>query len=405
MLSQFGSAIRSFAVAGLVLAISPALAFAQQYYTVDEISGFQGDNKVSAYAISEDGRIAARAYHKDPTTEVVSHRSVFIWNTSGTKTTLTPLDSSCPNGSSILAWEINSANRTSGAGMKCSSGSEIKRAAFWNIATNTVQDLGDFVTDGSIVNPAGYAFGLNDTNSVAGHADRGKASGLDIFHAFVWNSSGGLTNLGTLNTNGTGVSNYYGGYSIAYDINNTGRAVGLACDNSWAYLPFVWSQANGMSALNTGGLHPGKEWYAVAINENNVIGGHVISATDASLPAYWPSPTGTPTLLTMSASWPYGEIYGLNEGGQFVGMMWDTASSTANERGFMFDTSNGVRDLNSLINPSSGIVITSAVQINNNGQIAATGTRGGVEYAYRLSPPAKVPASPVNLHIVPPDAG
>ena len=58
-----------------------------------------------------------------------------------------------------------------------------------------------------------------------------------------------------------------------------------------------------------------------AINDAGFIGGHVIVATNQSLPYYWPNRSSVPVPITMPIDFPYGEIYGINASGQMVGIM------------------------------------------------------------------------------------
>ncbi len=52
---------------------------------------------------------------------------------------------------------------------------------------------------------------------------------------------------------------------------------------------------------------------------------------------------------------------------------------------FLYDTINGMVDLNSLINPSLGWVLNSAQAINDSGQIVGYGTIGGQTHAFELN--------------------
>jgi len=48
-------------------------------------------------------------------------------------------------------------------------------------------------------------------------------------------------------------------------------------------------------------------------------------------------------------------------------------------------------DLNSLLPPNSGLIVTKAVGINDAGQIAATGTLNGQPHALLLNPSRQQP--------------
>jgi len=144
-----------------------------------------------------------------------------------------------------------------------------------------------------------------------------------------------------------------------------------------------------MQALQTDPAYPPGgviEWYAVAINESGLIGGHAIVATNQSLPYYWAGASVAPVRITMPAGFPYGEIYGTNASGQMVGIMWDSDGSDAVEHAFLFDTEHGARDLNDLIHPQSGLTLSFARDINDAGQIVGSGELNGQKRGFVLNP-------------------
>ena len=87
---------------------------------------------------------------------------------------------------------------------------------------------------------------------------------------------------------------------------------------------------------------------------------------------------------------------GINNGGQMVGIMWDSDQAGATEHAFIFDTTNGVRDLNSLIDSSTGWVLNFARDINDNGQIVGYGELNGLKRGFVLNP-IQAPAAFNNL--------
>src|SRR5918993_1025721 len=83
------------------------------------------------------------------------------------------------------------------------------------------------------------------------------------------------------------------------------------------------------------------------------------------------------------------EAKGINGSGQVVG--WSDNSSGVH-RAFIYDSANGMKDLNDSIPADSGWTITSASAINNEGQIAATGHKVGVgTHALLLTPTSDTP--------------
>ncbi len=125
------------------------------------------------------------------------------------------------------------------------------------------------------------------------------------------------------------------------------------------------------------------EWYAVAINDNGMIGGHIYNySLSGSRPYYWPDPTADPIAITLPDAYPNAEIYGINNSGQFVGLMWNDTQ----DRAFVFDPITGAVDLNSLIDPNSGWSLEFARDINTAGQIVGTGTFNGMTRGFILNP-------------------
>lgn len=85
----------------------------------------------------------------------------------------------------------------------------------------------------------------------------------------------------------------------------------------------------------------------------------------------------------------------INKLGQVVGSSAVTFPDGVYEyHGFLYDTAGGMVDLNTLIDPASGWLITDAEGINGAQQIAATACRGGPFgdcYAVRLDLVSAVP--------------
>ncbi len=367
----------SFAAIAVVGTLTQVSA---QEYDVDEIGPLPGGNRITLYGVSEDGRVVGSSSHKDDATGETTQRRALIWQKGSGSTPLADLQANC---GSYLSWEINNNNRASGTVYNCVSGSKVQRAALWNISAGTVSDLGTF-SDGSVNNDSSNAYGINDSERVVGHADLPPYPGYEyaIFHAFLWTTAGGKQDLGTL----ASPDSHYGGFSVAYDINNANQVVGLASDPSWYYKGFIWDQTNGMRALPVHSSYPNGEWHAVALNNSGVIGGHVVVSADQYYPAYWATATTSPTLITMPSGFPYGEIYDVNNSSQFAGMMWVSDAEDSEKGGFIYDSLNGARNLTDLIDSTRGITITSAAGINDKGYVAAAGKRGDQRYGYRLVP-------------------
>jgi probable HAF family extracellular repeat protein len=345
-------------------------------YQASEIAPLAGYTSSRALGINNAGQVVGRFYNVDSGTGEAINRKGYLWDRTSGARLLSTLSGECS------AWGINNNGYVSGYSYT-SQGNQ--HAVIWNSTTNAITDIGTFRnTVTSAYGPTSTAYNLNDLNQVVGNADIPNDAGdFTPFHAFKYSVTTGIVDLGTFTTSSPEWQN---GYSIAYDINGNGDAVGLAHDSSWAFLPFIHNNSTGMKQLPIDTTYASGEWYAVVINDNGLIGGHVITATNQSLPYYWPNKTGAPVKITMPAGFPYGEIYGINASGQMVGIMWSSDQAGATEHAFIFDTTKGVRDLNSLINSSSGWVLNFARDINDKGQVVGYGEKSGLKRGFVLDP-------------------
>jgi hypothetical protein len=264
----------------------------------------------------------------------------------------------------------------------------------WDLEAWSIDDIGTLSNPSTgVYGESSTAYGINNLDQVVGSADiPNDANTFRPYHAFLDGTSG-ARDLGTLNTT---MSEWQYGYSISYDVNNKGQAVGIAQDSPWA--AFIYDDTNGLRMLPKNPAYADKEWYAVVINDSGLIGGHVIAADNQSLPFYWPNESSTPIKIAMPEEFPYGEIYGINASGQMVGIMWSSDQEGATEHAFIFDSRKGVRDINNLIDPALGWVLHFARDINDDGEIVGYGEFNGQKRGFVLgitTPPAPVLVSPV----------
>jgi len=236
------------------------------------------------------------------------------------------------------------------------------RVAALSQSVYTVTDLGTLGGTGST------ATGTNNSAQVVGQA---RTPGDVASHAFLW-QNGTMTDLLTLG--GTG--------SIANGINNSAQVVGNAhTTGDVAIHAFVWQ--NGlMTDLGTLG---GTVSSGVEINNSAQVVGFAYRTGDVAFHAFlWQNGTMT-DLLTLGGT---GSIAnGINNSAQVVGIAL-TPGDVANHA---FLWQNGaMADLNSLVDSSSGWILTSAESINDNGEIAGWGVHNGLTRAFLLTPTFRI---------------
>ena len=125
-----------------------------------------------------------------------------------------------------------------------------------------------------------------------------------------------------------------------------GQVVGVAHTDNWLFQAFIWNPDNGMTDLGTHPDYPDSEGYASVINDSGTIAGHgYVAAVNGSYPMIWDSGEGKWSPVATPTDFPYAEFYGLNESDQMVGILWNNDQV---EHAFIYDESNGIRDLNTL---------------------------------------------------------
>jgi len=358
-----------------------------QQYKVTAINPPQGYTASRAMGINNLGEVVGSFFNIDTATGDALGRQAFVWDSANGAWLLPSL-----SGESS-AWAINDNGFATGYSYNKTTA---QRAVMWDTQNLTVQDLGALTNETTgQTGEASTTYGINNHEEVVGSADIPNDAGtFTPFHAFIYDATNGIWDLGTLNTT---MPEWEHGYSIAYDVNNNGQVVGIAHDSPWA--AFIYDDTNGMRMLQKDSGYAEGEWYAVVINDSGLIGGHVIAGENQSIPFYWPNESSAPVKITMPAGFPYGEIYGINAHGEMVGMMWSSDQGDATEHAFIFDIQNGVRDLNDLIDPASGWVLNFGRDINDSTQVAGYGELNGEKRAFVLGinpPPAPVLVSPAN---------
>ncbi|MEQ1353750.1 MAG: hypothetical protein ABLT11_07015 [Candidatus Acidiferrum sp.] len=121
----------------------------------------------------------------------------------------------------------------------------------WNSSTG-MTDIGSLGGDC-------YALAINDSGVVAGYS---YLAGNTTYHAFIWTASGGMVDLGTLPG---------GSESSAYAINSAGDLAGEGTDASGNKVPLYWSPEDGFVTLGNGSTAFYN--FAVGINDQSYVTG------------------------------------------------------------------------------------------------------------------------------------
>jgi probable HAF family extracellular repeat protein len=348
--------------AWLVVA-SAGLALAQQY-TITDLGVLKGDNESSGFWINNSGQVVGcsdtQTSQGYPCTGTVAGQHAFLWS--------------------------------KGSGLK---------------------DLGT-VQGGNVSG----AIGINDLGTVVGYSNIHGQPATN-FVAFQWTPNGGMVNLGTL----SGANS-----SAAFEINSSGMVAGDSFNSSGIVDATSWTNNK---IKNLGRLPKARFTAGLDINDNNEIVGESVftySPTFTSHAFSWTSGTGMQDLGTLAGGVTsianalnesgiiVGESDGASTRGHWHAVMWDTAKkirdlgtiaggnysiafavndssvvvgygnlSNNAAHAMRWTSAGGMKDLNSLIPPTSGWVLINANAVNSLGQITGYGLIKGHNHAFLLT--------------------
>lgn len=369
---NFCHGIKTWFTVTVVIAIyfaNPGFASCAPYpYAVTNL-GVLGENN-RASSINDAGQVSGYVF---TSTEPVVNEATYWDKHLGTRT-LQSL------GGTSRIMEMNSTGQMVGESNN--------HAASWDNYLAAPKDMG------TLGGATSFAMSIDNNGRIVGYSDMPEYYGYTVYHAFVYENNT-MTDLGTLVDMG---GSYYNGFSFAYDINNNGKIVGVASAGSnWDYHAFVWDKDHGMIDLGTHPEFPGYEGYASAINDTgDFIAGVAIDGNSNSYPLIWKNGVTTAQVVEPHPLFPYAEFNAMNNNNRVVGLMWDAAGV---EHAIVYDEVTGIVDLNDLIDPSSGWLLTMASAINDNGDIVGWGFFQGTKRAFLLTAPATIPTVPLTITI------
>ncbi len=361
--------ITPVAVGFSIAAIAPAGQLAPQYNIIG-LGALPGDTGSTAFGINDTGVVVGSSRDGGGNNTLAGFR----WE-AGTMSDLGVY----AGHSAIRPWGVNNLGNAAGRASNGPGGSNygvFHGGSGWQLA-------------GWVGGTRGNAFGINDQNQVVGNM---RLPSNDFSRAFVWSPGGGTVELPTLFPDNPGNStpayNGFEGGSYATGINAAGAVVGSSglTDTHGTDRGFKWTPGGGMVDLGTPASQGliGLEAYTVSYAQNLNNAGLIVGAADRgpglTRAVYWDSTGQIHDLGTLGGT--SGWAYAINEDNVAVGFSTDASGQT---RAFGWDGGTLV-DLNTLVDPASGWVLSRAYDINESGWIVGEGTFGGITQAVLLTP-------------------
>lgn len=344
------AALAALGLTGALTAPAQAIQPPTQY-SISNTGAAVGGTSSEANALSNNGQVAGDFFNG-------TKNSAFYFNGS-TSVNLNTILGNPAKGS--FAYGINDSGVTVGY---------FKDASFFNHAfsyspsSNTAQDLSSAFPLGTTDSEAND---ISNNGQIVGRFNNGQIRAFSFKNGVALD----LSSVFPIGTN----------YSNAYAVNDSGKIIGEfdtpANDHAFYY-------SNGVATDLNPALGNPVHAYAYGINSSNQVVGEVNPTSGFDFAFLYNANNGTATSLRSSL--PSGTTdsyaYGINDSGTVVGEFYSTNFSS--NHAFVYSGGVG-QDLNNLIPAGTGWVLLRANAINNNGQIAGTGTIGGQSRAFVLS--------------------
>lgn len=342
-----------------------ACARGQVIYTVQDL-GTLGGPASAGLAVNANGQVTGSS---DPE------------NDEPIRAFVTAIDSTLPmqdlgtlGGSTSSGQAINVNGAVTGS-------STLPDGSFFPHAFLSATGGGGLIDLGTLGGPRSAAYGVNGASQVTGESQNGDG----FTRAFLSDPRGGpLRDLGVL----PGGQN-----SRGRAINASGQVTGYA-ETTNEFQAFVshafLSEPNGGTLRDLGTLG-GSYSFGTAVNDAGQVVGRSENSSGTQH-AFRSEPNGGP-LLDLGSLGGTSIGQGINNAGTVVGYF---LISGFDPRAFVYSTNYGMLNLNLLIAPEEGWLLTDARGINDQGQITGSGIKDGKTHAYLLQP---VPATGKNSSI------
>jgi probable HAF family extracellular repeat protein len=336
-------------VASLVFAMT-RVVLAQVGYVVEDLGTLPGDTSSVATAINASGDVVG--WSAGP-----NGSRAFVFTDLGGMVALPGL----PDRPQTVARDINEAGEVVGAA--AAGGTDLGHAVLWT--GGAIHDLGTLGAGAF-----SEARGINNVGQVVGSSYTDGGSMLGV-HGFLYTQADGLRDLTPDSDTGA-----------ATDINDAGQVTGYKTAPG-GYHAFRW---DGGGFVDLGVLPDFAHSFGWAINASGQVAGNSTSSSGNSERLF--RFTDGSGLQDLGGTGEHNAALGMNAFGQVVG-----CSGQSLKRALLYTDEAGLRDLNTLIDPSLGWVLLCAHDINDAGQIAAYAFNNstGLTHAVRLQPASTPP--------------
>ena len=355
-------------------------------YIVTDLGVLNGNQKSIAYALDGCGRIAGVSILLNQNDSSTPRHPVLWDDSQRPQPTPSPvIDMGTLGGDNATASALN--NFGVAAGYSSNAAGDTQHAFIWHddngdhaTQPGEMKDLGtlpgDTLSQAYGVNDSGQVVGLSELNSQNGFAD----------HAFIW-SNGTMQSIPASN----GLTPFR-----AYAINNAGQVVGVAATSSGASHAY---QLSGDTLTDLGTLG-GRNSFANGINEaGQVVGNSDLNSGSASPPSHAFVWSPGPVMINLGTLGGSNSIaYDINASGDVVGSSEVTGGPS---HAFIWHDADAdgqadpgeMKDLNTLLPPSTGWTLQEARSINDSGQIVGYGLNPSSQtHAFLLTPTNFTPA-------------